>query len=249
MSSLAKHVAATAVVLVVGTAAAGAVFVWSGAYDVGADAKHTPLVHSMLDTLRERSVKVRADALQVPDLTDESRIRQGAGNYDAMCVQCHLAPGVEHTELSRGLYPEPPDLTKHKTDPAHAFWIVKHGIKASAMPAWGHSMPDADIWNVAAFLQQLPELDPQRYAQMVAASDGHSHGGEAAGHHDAGTPMNDHHKANEDATPAKHATGTEGHHADESDTSDVSPPAASLPEAVRSMPRAAAGHYDDGHKH
>ena len=71
-----------------------------------------------------------------------------------------MAPGIDRTELSQGLYPEPPNLTRKKIDPAQAFWVVKHGIKASAMPAWGHSMPDADIWNVAAFLQKLPDARP-----------------------------------------------------------------------------------------
>jgi mono/diheme cytochrome c family protein len=53
-----------------------------------------------------------------------------------------------------GLYPAPPNLTITTVDAAHAFWVIKHGIKASGMPAWGKSMEDAYIWNMAAFLQQ-----------------------------------------------------------------------------------------------
>lgn len=250
MASAAKHVVVTALVLTVGAAAAGAAFVWSGAYDIGADAKHASLVHAVLETTRERSVKVRADKLQVPDLTVEAGIVKGAGNYAAMCVQCHLAPGMERTELSQGLYPEPPNLTKEKVDPAHAFWVVKHGIKASAMPAWGHSMPDADIWNVAAFLQKLPELDQAQFNQMVAASGGHSHGGgESMGHHDAGA-MKDHHKGSE------HAHGMaagDDHHADKTAepqlAAEGSPTAAAPVRASSPSRPAAAGHYDDGHKH
>ena len=66
MSSTTRHVIATTLVLVGGAAAAGAAFVWSGAYDIGADAKHTPLVHALLETTRERSVQVRAEKLQLP---------------------------------------------------------------------------------------------------------------------------------------------------------------------------------------
>ena len=33
------------------------------------------------------------------------------------------------------------------------------GIKASGMPAWGKSMGDEYIWNMAAFIQKLPTLD------------------------------------------------------------------------------------------
>ncbi len=252
MSSTVKHVVATALVLTVGAAAAGAAFIWSGAYDIGADAKHTSLVHAVLETTRERSVKVRADKLQVPDLTAEAGIVKGAGNYAAMCVQCHMAPGMDRTELSQGLYPEPPNLTKEKVDPAHVFWVVKHGIKASAMPAWGHSMPDADIWNVAAFLQKLPELDQAQFDQMVAASGGHSHGGGESGghHHDAGGSMKDHHDGSADDEKAHDATAADGHHADAADkpiAAEFKP--ASPADAARPKPATAAEHHDDGHKH
>lgn len=45
------------------------------------------------------------------------------------------------------------------------------------MPAWGHGMEDAYIWNMAAFLQRLPSLHAKGYAALVARSGGHSHGG------------------------------------------------------------------------
>ncbi len=102
-----------------------------------------------------------------------AQIREGAGNYDAMCAACHLAPGVSQTELSRGLYPAPPDLTANAVDLAKAFWVIKHGIKASGMPAWGVSMDDKYIWNMAAFLQTLPDLDATQYRDLVASSGGH----------------------------------------------------------------------------
>src|SRR5918999_6407781 len=92
--------------------AAAAIFVGSGAYDVGADVKHTTFVAWLIETTRERSIAARAARISVPDLSDPERIRRGAGNYDAMCAPCHLAPGAQPTELSRGLYPRPPDLTK-----------------------------------------------------------------------------------------------------------------------------------------
>jgi mono/diheme cytochrome c family protein len=51
-----------------------------------------------------------------------------------------------------------------------AFWTIKHGIKMSAMPAWGASHDDATIWSMVAFLQRLPDLDAAQYKQMVAAA-------------------------------------------------------------------------------
>lgn len=187
MKPVIKHVLATTVALVAGTAAVGAAVIWSGVYDVGADAPHTSAVHAILEKTVERSIAVRADDLKVPNLADSARTVQGAGNYDAMCVQCHLAPGKESSELSKGLYPSPPNLTKHRVDPAEAFWTIKHGIKASGMPAWGKSMKDEYIWDMAAFLQKLPDMNQQQYEKMVASSGGHSHGGGESGsasHHE-----------------------------------------------------------------
>jgi mono/diheme cytochrome c family protein len=166
--------AVSALLILIGVATA---LVWSGKYDVGADEPHYAWTHSVLDTLRVRSVAVRAADIQVPDLQDPGRIRRGAGNYVAMCESCHLAPGVDETELHKGLYPKPPKLTDPKNiDPARAFWVIKHGIKATGMPAWGKSMEDPYIWDMVAFLLTLPKLTPEQYAAEAAASEGHSHG-------------------------------------------------------------------------
>ncbi len=174
--------------------AAGA-FVWSGAYNIGADVTHTRPVHWVLQVVREKSIEHHARDLEVPDLADAALIRSGAGNYDAMCTGCHLAPGRGETELSRGLYPAPPDFSLlTPNEPAHDFWVIKHGIKASGMPAWGRSMEDGYIWGMVAFLQILPTLDADGYQALVASSGGHSHGGGETGeHHEAGEPGGHHH--------------------------------------------------------
>src|SRR3546814_12628377 len=84
---------------------------------------------------------------------------------------------MEETELSKGLYPAPPNLTQHEVDATVAFWVIKHGVKKSGMPAWGKSMSDEYIWNMAAFLQQLPDLDDDKYNAPFATSGGHQHVG------------------------------------------------------------------------
>jgi mono/diheme cytochrome c family protein len=167
-------------------AAAGAAAIagvaWSGLYDVGADTAHSRPVFALLETVRERSIAVRAARLTAPaDLADAERVRHGAGNYEHMCESCHGAPGGRgDQELIRGLYPAPPDLTRETVDPRMAFWTIKHGIKGSGMAAWGKGMDDKSMWNLVAFLQQLPRLDAAGYDALVAASGGHSHEGGSA---------------------------------------------------------------------
>jgi mono/diheme cytochrome c family protein len=152
-------------------------YLMSGAYDVAADSPHWTSTSRLLEYTRQRSIVKRAAAIEMPDLEDAGRIRRGAGNYDAMCAQCHLEPGVEQSDLSAGLNPVPPNLARRAvTRPAEAFWTVKHGIKMTGMPAWGAHMEDGAIWDIVAFLRTLPELTPGRYRELVEASGGHSHG-------------------------------------------------------------------------
>lgn len=175
--------------LLVVAVAGVAVFVWSGAFNIAADEPHWALTERLMDTARDRSIAARASEVIVPALEDESQVRSGAGNYDAMCAGCHLRPGVERTEASAGLYPSPPDLTRRRTDDAaRAFWVIKHGIKMSGMPAWGRSMEDEPIWGMVAFLRQLPDMSPERYRELVDTSAGHSHGGEGEEPQDDASP-------------------------------------------------------------
>lgn len=182
-------------------------FIRSGFYNVAADDEHWPPVYAALDVLREKSVAAHARDIAVPALDDAALLRQGAGNYAAMCAGCHLAPGVPASELSRGLYPRPPRLDEpaRKAVAAQDFWVIKHGIKASGMPAWGRSMEDSYIWGLTAFLRKLPTMSAAQYQAMVAASAGHAHGG--GEDPDGGA----HEDMQEAPQPGHHAHGEAGH--------------------------------------
>ncbi|HEX7054082.1 MAG TPA: cytochrome c [Burkholderiales bacterium] len=154
--------------------AAAAGIAYSGAYNVAADEPHWRLTERLLALVRERSIEARAGRIDVPDLEDAKRIAEGAGHYAEMCQGCHLAPGMEDTELRKGLQPRPTDLTRERVDPRRAFWIVKHGIKMTGMPAWGTTHDDETLWGVVAFLRKLPGMDEQRYRELVARAGPHS---------------------------------------------------------------------------
>ncbi len=159
-------------------AAALAAFVASGAYDVAADEPHWALTAWVLETARDRSIESRAESVVVPDLDRDALIHAGAGNYDAMCSGCHLHPGEDHSEMSVGLNPAPPNLAREPAvDAAEAFWVIKHGIKMTAMPAWGRSVDDESIWGMVAFIRRLPGMTDERYDELVESSEGHTHGG------------------------------------------------------------------------
>jgi mono/diheme cytochrome c family protein len=140
----------------------------SGLYNIGADHHHTALVTALIAQLRDRSIEVRARAVAVPDLSAAADIEAGARGYALECSACHLSPGVSHSQLRRGLYPHPPNLAQQPPpDPRRAFWVIKHGIKMSAMPAWGTSLEDPAIWELVAFLERMPAMTPEDYRRLT----------------------------------------------------------------------------------
>jgi mono/diheme cytochrome c family protein len=147
---------------------AAAVAIYAGLYNIAADVPHPQPIYWLYETVRDRSVAARARDIVPTDLDDANRISTGAGLYAEMCSGCHLAPGMKRTEISRGLYPRAPEL-RRPTDltPAEQFWIVKHGVKMSGMPAWGITHDDELLWDVVAFVRTLPELTPEQYETLV----------------------------------------------------------------------------------
>lgn len=150
----------------------------SGAYNVAGDVPHSGPVHATLQAVRARSIAVHAADVSVPpNLNDAKRIAAGASEYAEMCSQCHLAPGMAKTEISQGLYPAAPELAHgNPLTAAEQFWVVKHGIKFTAMPAWGPTHPDDLLWSIVAFVRKLPSLSAAQYKTLTAnSSDEHEH--------------------------------------------------------------------------
>jgi len=148
-----------------------------GAFNVAADEPAGALADMVLPFVREQAIDARADDIEVPRLDDAAMIAEGAEHYEAMCTGCHLAPGMGENEMRPGMNPKPPLLARVPAEePAEQFWIVKHGIAMTGMPAWGVTHSDTEIWNIVAFLQKLPRLTPEQYRALVRSTSGqHDH--------------------------------------------------------------------------
>ena len=192
----------TALAIVVVVALGGLGFIYSGVYPMGADDPHTRPVYWALETLRERSIATRTGNIEVPPLDDPQMLLTGGADYNDMCAGCHLKPGKQSSELSAGLYPRPPNLTlgaeghaghegghgDGSTSAARQFWIIKHGIKASGMAAFGPTHDDARIWAMVAFLQRLPTLDAMQYQILTARAEDGAGAMNGVDHHGGGSP-------------------------------------------------------------
>jgi mono/diheme cytochrome c family protein len=145
-----------------------ALFVESGFYNIGADDHHTKAVLALITQLRERSIEARLGEIKPQLSATPAMIKSGAEHYAALCVGCHLAPGAAKSDLRAGLYPHPPNLAQEDMQESRrAFWIIKHGIKMSAMPAWGKTLDDDAIWDVVAFVRKIPNLSAEDYQQLA----------------------------------------------------------------------------------
>jgi mono/diheme cytochrome c family protein len=155
------------VALAVGGATA---FVYSGLYDISATDNHLAPTYHVIRKAMERSVARRAADIDVPPLGAPAQLERGLALYRAHCVQCHGAPGVAPEPFALGLTPLATPLARSGKDrtPAQLFWVVKHGIKMTGMPAWEFRFTDEDIWAVVSFLQRLPLLSVAEYQALQA---------------------------------------------------------------------------------
>ncbi len=166
-------------------------YIHSGSYNISTFNHDTRFINRALDTGMTRSVAQHSRGIQVPALDNPEKVKEGYQDYREMCVQCHGAPGVAPEEIGKGLWPHAPNLAKTVPtwSPAELFWITKNGIKFSAMPAWGPSHSDDEIWNMVAFMETLPRLSPGDYKQLEQqtnnTAEDHHH---ESDHHEHGTP-------------------------------------------------------------
>ena len=163
----------------VAAALGAAAFVWSGLYSVAATREHFQFVYGVLETTMRHSVQRSARKVQVPaDLATPARVQRGAACFRAHCVQCHGAPGVAQAPIGRGMQPLPgPLVDAHlRWQPRELYWITRHGIRMSGMPAWEFRLADEDLWALVAFVNRLPQMTPTDYAaatqQVQPAGDG-----------------------------------------------------------------------------
>lgn len=145
------------------------IFVYTGLYNVSTLSPDPAVVKWIFSSTSDNSVKNYSKGILVPPLSDQSMVTAGFKDYHDKCEACHAAPGVEKTDIHKGLYPEPPNLAHSAKElPANnLFWVIKNGIKSTGMPGFGKTNDDQKIWNIVAFLEKMKNMTPQEYAAML----------------------------------------------------------------------------------
>ena len=150
-----------------------ALFVWSGLYSVAASKGHWPIVHWVLEFGMRKSVETHASGIETPPLSDRALLELGVGHFQGGCAPCHGAPGFPPSPVAQQTLPAPPDLSRAvpQWKPHQLFWIVKHGLKYTGMPAWPAPARDDEVWALVAFLVRLPGISPDEYRRLAMIDD------------------------------------------------------------------------------
>jgi cytochrome c553 len=147
----------------------GFLFMWSGVYSVAASRGHWAVTEWLLTFVMRNSVKTHALGIDVPPLDNADLVTLGAAHFQSGCAHCHGAPGTPISPTARAMLPPPPDLATNMRPwrDRELFWIIKHGIKYTGMPAWPAQQRDDEVWALAAFLRRLPSLDAAQYRNLA----------------------------------------------------------------------------------
>jgi cytochrome c553 len=141
----------------------------SGLLPIRASAGHWSITEWFLEFSLARSVSTHSLGTDVPPLDDPALVVKGAAAYDLNCRSCHGSPDFPHPRVAQAMLPRPPYLPPviKNWSAAELFYIVKHGLKFTGMPAWPAQKRDDEVWAVVAFLLQFPKLDGQSYQRLV----------------------------------------------------------------------------------
>jgi cytochrome c553 len=172
MSARAHRISAVIAATIAGMTIGGFLFAWSGIYNIAASRGHWAAVEWFLEFGMKNSVKRRAFAIEEPPLASSDLAALGAAHFHRACLHCHGAPGVPGDLSAQQALPPPPELAHAASEwrPRELFWIVKHGIKYTGMPAWVAQERDDEVWAVVAFLKRLPELDAEGYRRLAGVA-------------------------------------------------------------------------------
>ena len=157
----------------------GAIYFYSGQFDIAASTPHNAFEQQVLRTAMELMVVAKASGVREPPPFTDELIKDGFEHYDEMCITCHGGPGLERSEIGKGLNPQAPLLSAavKSWSSRQLFWIVKHGVKMTGMPSFGATHNDQEVWSMVAFIEQLPGMSAEQYQQLKrhAPTDGHNH--------------------------------------------------------------------------
>lgn len=163
---------------IVATLAAGAVVVatiwflvlprldWGAANPPGA--VEEALAHNVLGRWIHRGAQPKTNPLA----PTAENLSSAKSEFEEHCVPCHALDGSARNQFEADFYPPVMKLTGdvQKLSDGDIYFIVAHGIRYTAMPAFGKTHSPADIWRLVLWVRHLGNLTPAEKPQSSSRS-------------------------------------------------------------------------------
>src|SRR6266478_4383760 len=129
---------------------------------VNADGNHSRLEARVMPAVLHAAISKQASRQTNPVFLSEDNLKAGTTMYQAMCARCHSSPQGNPSVYGQSFYPPAPQLPArmYPYTEAQLFWVIKHGIRNTGMPAWGGMLSDDEIWQLVSLLKNSQDLPP-----------------------------------------------------------------------------------------
>ena len=145
-------------------------FVKGGGISMETTARPLPLEEAVADMALRASLGHAADQKNPLPFNDDTMLA-AARSYKQYCAICHGKPGQPRTAISKGMFPDPPQLFEMDgmmtQDPeGETFWKVTHGIRLSGMPGFKDALSDKERWQLTTLVAHADKLSPAVQAEL-----------------------------------------------------------------------------------
>ena len=145
-------------------------------YPIGADNPPGSLERALAERAMDRYAEKHKPAGDNPVQITSDNLTEGAKEYEEHCAFCHGGAKAKISPMQDKLNPPAPQLIDRipHDDEAWLFWVIKHGVRMTGMPAWDGILSDEEIWKIIAFIKRSDKLPPavQSAWQKMAATPG-----------------------------------------------------------------------------
>ena len=145
-------------------------FVKAGGISMETTAAPLPLEKTVAGMALRASLGHAADQKDPLPFNDDTMLA-AARIFKQECAVCHGIPGSPPTLISKGMFPDPPQLFEKQDmvagDPeGETFWKVTHGIRLSGMPGFGSTLSDTERWQLTMLVAHADKLSPAVQAEL-----------------------------------------------------------------------------------
>jgi mono/diheme cytochrome c family protein len=153
----------------------GYCFLKFGMFNTAADQTPSRLERRMAGTALDNAVEKQAADLKNPLEANDANLLEGMHIYHDNCEGCHGGPKETDSKFGGAFNPHVPQFMKRAPDMPdnQNFYITKHGVRLTGMPAWGKLFDDDKLWKVTTFLSHMNRLPPavdQEWRATAAAA-------------------------------------------------------------------------------